>query len=354
MKVIFSISPDRTSHLRWAVLALAIITSISLQASDYGHLAINVRCPGSEQSLSGGVMLVNNTLTQPAELGHKVIVGGSVVTYPTMDHSQIGRQILFSTLVRLTDEREYTDISILDKSINIGSSFYKRAPLSSARMDSLCHLYQMGTLLILNQVVCQSVTECFQSDEYQYYAYTQMISSSHWTVYQRGKGEETITRQDTLLWEGDGISIDRALQELPTREEAAMALTELVGSRMVDRLFVHWQTVDRYLYMDRNSQISTGLTAFRQGRWQQAIEAWLKVYQLPKSKQSISLKAKAAANIAIAYEMMDQLEVAEEWVQAAIRQWDEKESVEAEQEEANLRNYAKQLKKRQIDKTQLP
>ena len=102
-----------------------------------------------------------------------------------------------------------------------------------------------------------------------------------------------------------------------------------------------WQTTRRYIY--ELDELQSGLDYFRYQHWNEAISLWLPCVDGNNKKAA----ACAAANIAIAYEMLGDYASACDYAQRAIRLFGAWKTAYGRQQQANIRYYLAQLQARQ-------
>ena len=102
-----------------------------------------------------------------------------------------------------------------------------------------------------------------------------------------------------------------------------------------------WQTTRRYIY--DMPTLQGGLDAFRLQRWNSAIQQWLTIVDSKDKKAA----ACAAANIAIAYEMLGDYASACDYAQRASRLFGAWKTAYGRQQQVNIRYYLAQLQARQ-------
>jgi hypothetical protein len=82
----------------------------------------------------------------------------------------------------------------------------------------------------------------------------------------------------------------------------------------------HWVTQERWYYTLPSSTMREAEAFAAQSKWEEAISKWDSFYNSTKNKID---KAKTASNIALGYEMLDDIETAQEWVTIAQKLFDE-------------------------------
>ena len=327
------------------ICLLSLLFALPIAAQQQWYFSVDERYPAVRSDLRATprVMVVNNALVQPQDFGHTTIVDGDSQSNIEVDLSRSILYALFSTTQTLETSGEFDAVELMDISQNSSTNYYTRTPLSYASAEQLCADYQVDALLVLNQLVLYDVIESFPTEDGTYYAYLQAYAQSHWTIHYAGQlRERTFTQADTLLWESNTFyTRAQSLSHLPSRQEALLYLAQELGNRVGGSFAPSWQTTRRYIY--ELDELQSGLDAFRYQRWQDAIRQWL----LPFDGKDKKAAACAAANIAIAYEMLGDYASACDYAQRAIRLFGAWKTAYGRQQQANIRYYLAQLQARQ-------
>ena len=313
------------------------------------------------------VMVVNNAVVQPDAFGHSTVVDGSTQGGIEVDLERALLYTMFSLTQTLETSTEMDAVELLDVSQNQSNNYYSRQLLSTSAARGLLQNYQMDALLVLNQLVVYDVLESFEVEEGGQYAYLQAFAQSHWSVYyaDASRRTATFTQADTLVWESDiKYSRSQALSMLPDRQEALLYIASVLGDRIGASLLPSWVPVRRYLYSDDNTHVQNGLEAFRLQRWEEAIGYWRLVIGsgvqefrgLGDEAKGERLKVKgkdkkaaavAAANIAIAYELLGDYSLACDYANEASRLFGALKTAWGRQQQVNTRYYLEQLRAKQ-------
>ena len=311
------------------------------------------------------VLVVNNALVQPNDFGHSSVLDGNNKSNISVD---LDRALLYSlfSLTRAMEESGALDaVELLDISQNHSTNYYSREAMSPVAVNNLLKTYDVDALLVLNQLVLYDVLEAFEGYDGAQYAYMQAFAQSHWNVYYadaRRRGQ-VITHADTLVWEANkGYTRSQVLEQLPDRQEALLYLASTLGANMGKSLVPNWVSVNRYLYNDDNHHVQAGLEAFRYQRWEKAIGHWQQALGsgvqefrgsgVESNVESRKLKVKedkkaaavAAANIAIAYELLGDYALACDYASEASRLFGALKTAWARQQQVNIRYYLEQLR----------
>lgn len=325
---------------------LLVLCSLPTFSQQQWYFSVDERYPAERQQLQGKhrILVVNNALTQPQDFGHSTILDGENTGNVEIDLSRSVLYCLFATTQSMESTGEFNAVELMDISQNHSTNYYSRTPLTFSQAERLCADYQADALLTLNQLVLYDVVESFPTDEGTYYAYLQAYAQSHWTIHYAGQTREaTFTQADTLLWESQ-LHYTRAqsLSDLPSRQEALLYLARELGNRMGSSFAPSWQTSRRYIY--ELPDLQAGLDAFRLQRWNSAINQWITIVDSKDKKAA----ACAAANIAIAYEMLGDYASACDYAQRASRLFGAWKTAYGRQQQANIRYYLAQLQARQV------
>ena len=143
----------------------------------------------------------------------------------------------------------------------------------------------------------------------------------------RQKPVFTVTLADSLEWD-----IDPGLSDKVIVEEMAFAAAIAAGRALVP----YWSPATRQYFDGENVTVRDAGVNVRKGNWERARELWQKAYSSTGSKKK---QARLAYNLALASEMLDDIEGAERWVN---------EAYEKAAEGSDL-HYAAKLYKRQVE-----
>lgn len=306
-----------------AVLGLFLLTHSA--AAQQWHTTIEIAYPAQitlPQQISE-LLLVNNTVAHP-----DVPLGA------------------FYTLMAASETLEGSDYlpSVLETSQNESGSIYRKQLLSAQKVDSLLTLYGSDALLVLNQQIVHPTTESFATQSDTYYAYVEAIAATHWTLYYRKDANAPLPERiagrnlqyaDTLYWESEAENIQEAVAALPSMEEARNEMCVYIGEHLASRFLPQIETEDRYLY-DLGKD-DAGMQYFARKQWQQAIDAWAQ----PQSDNKAA--AYAAANSAVAYELLGDIDSACAAAEKSITYFSALRSSDARQQAVNMRYYLEQL-----------
>lgn len=336
---------ENTQAIRRLWIAVVLIGITLPMSSQQWAFWIDEYTPAKQSFLQDAqsVMVVNNTLPQPAAFGHSVAMDGNTAGSEEVPLDEAPLHCLFAMTQSMDESAEYQRVELLERTQNTSSNYYARQLLSPNQMQAICQQYQVDALLILNQLVLYNLLESYATES-QYGAYLQAYAQAHWTVYRANGSVRSFSTADTLLWESNmGYTRAEVLRQLPSTQEALLYLAQEAGTTAAQQLTPSWQPTRRYLYDQDNPLLQAGLDSFRHQRWQEAIRLWLSCVERKDKKAA----ACAAANIAIAYEMQGDYASACDYARRAIHLFGAWKTAYGRQQQVNIRYYLAQLQTRQ-------
>lgn len=324
---------------------LYLICSMPLLAQQQNYFFIDEYQPAMRSSLQGSprILIVNNAVQQPTTFGHNTIVDGASQGDTPIDLNQSILHCLFAATQTLEYSQYFTSVQLMDICQNTSNNFYSRQQLTYEQTQRLFADYQVDAILSLNQLILYDIVESFPTDAGTFYAYQQAYAQSHWSIHYAGQLRPVpFTQADTLLWESPLLyTRTKTLDYLPDRQEALIYLAQSLGERVASSFSPSWHTTRRFIYL--MDELQTGIDAFRLQRWGEAIQLWEPCLNSNNKKAA----ATAAANMAIASEMMGDFASASFYAHQAVRLFGSWKTAYARQQQANIRYYLEQLQARQ-------
>lgn len=121
-------------------------------------------------------------------------------------------------------------------------------------------------------------------------------------------GEEkpmaTALANDSIYW---------FLSQMSTSEERISEASELGAEQITLQLVPSWNTVQRYYYAGGSVDMRDAAVYVRQNQWEDAFSAW----QRAQKQKSKKVRMRSAFNMSLYYELRDDIENAEKWLQQA-------------------------------------
>ena len=340
-RILFYISPCIKRAFALCLL-LTLFLSLSAQqrwfSVDVRHPAV-VTLPQEAQEVAS-ILLVNNSVVQPEDFGHQNTAGDKTIENSSVDLTDAARQLLFGAEKMLFEQECFGEITMLEASQNSGS-FFRQQPLSSQKADSLCVSYGVEALLVLNQLVLYDKSEIYITVNGTYANLLTAYCSAQWSFYLYGKASPfRFSVADTLYWDAEERTLDRLAPAMPERQEALLYLAHDAGERMAQNIVPQWTQEDRFIYLTKRGELSSGLEAFTRQDWLSAIQSWQIAAQEADNDLTV---AYAFADMAVAAEMAELPKEAVKYVDKAIEHLYKLNTSEARRQIINLRYYKTQI-----------
>ncbi len=144
----------------------------------------------------------------------------------------------------------------------------------------------------------------------------EVITAAVWAVYDP-YAQKVIERKimiDTIFWNNyneDGKKVKDS--KLPPRKVALKIAAQLVGENYSKRFFASWQTVNRVYSVPPPADFSIAAAYVDKGDWENAIAIWERYAPDKNGRMAIH----ARYNLALAYEMKDDIDTALKWLALA-------------------------------------
>ncbi len=270
-----------------------------------------VTLPDNVQSL----VVVNNVVQQPDNVGHNHLPIGHSQSERVEASSDSVAIFYTEALTQFLDEEEYFYLVFYyNEPLRNDTHFFQEQPLMPETMTRLREETGADAVISLDMLfIHTNKRDHFKQQGYTYSELTGKIKSTLRVYMPTMEGKiPTVHYEDSLRWEGFDIQDDRVYSEamIPSREEAMKILAVQAAEKMTRVFSPHWVRQDRWYYTSGSSLMRKGASLARRSKWPEAIAKWETYYRTQSNKID---KAKAASNIAFAYEMKGDMEAAYTW-----------------------------------------
>lgn len=144
------------------------------------------------------------------------------------------------------------------------------------------------------------------------YARLTLLGVASWRFYDL-RQRKIIDRwnvMDTLTYYGEGQTVNQALGDVPGRYESLMEMADKTGTQYGQQIAPSWEPVTRIYLSDNSEPIETGRRAAARDDWETAAREWKKTTDDKNTRRA----AMAAFNLAVASEVLGNLEMARYWL----------------------------------------
>lgn len=146
----------------------------------------------------------------------------------------------------------------------------------------------------------------------------EVITAAVWAVYSPFEQRliERKTMIDTIFWNGyDASGNYNRNAKLPPRITALKIASQMVGENYSKRFFASWENVNRMYSVPPLPDFAMADEYVQKGEWDNAIMLWNRYADDSNGKMAIN----ARYNLALGYEMKDDFDTAEKWLNAALQ-----------------------------------
>jgi hypothetical protein len=257
------------------------------------------------------ILIVNNSIPQPHSLDHTEMRGDKV-DFVSVNTDSLAIFCIAALYEDLLQNGFFNNIDFELNSINADTDFYQIPSVRQKDVAGLLAKYGADLLIALDRIrVRDKITDAFDEFEQIYISTLEAVYETNWSICDNsGRQHLKVNFSDTIYWDGYANSLKNARAKLPDRESALIDGALYTGQRTVNRFTPYWEKEDRYFFNPSNKRMREAMDAVRSRKWESAIEIWKKNLEPGESKR---LQAFAANNIAIAYEILGDIDEAIEY-----------------------------------------
>ncbi|MDR0422373.1 MAG: DUF6340 family protein [Proteiniphilum sp.] len=261
------------------------------------------------------VAIVNNVVQQPDEVGHDSIPIGHTLAERTKASSDSVAVFYTEAFAQFLNEEDYFQrVIYYGKPLRDDNDFFLEKPVDPETMNRIRKETGADAIISLDKLIIETKKRGHFLQ--QGYIYADMAAKIHSTLrvyFPTMEGKiPAIQYNDSIRWEGFDIRDGKTYADviLPSREEATKILAVKAAEKMTYVFAPHWEMQDRWYYTLPGSLMREGETYAKGAEWSKAIERWETFFNSSSGKTD---RARAAGNIALACEMMDDMARALEW-----------------------------------------
>lgn len=295
------------------------------------------------------MLIVNNSAVQPAVVGHTnrpLFKPAEAVAVSTDSVALFALSVLAEEM-DATGFFESVDLQL--EPVQPDRKFDEIIPLQYATVRQLCDSFDVDVILSLDHMQVRDELGEYYDEEWSLcLAALDVRMETLWSVHYPDEIATTAVHfKDSLFWESESYSLNDAVDNLPDRQDALIDAALWAGQNSAKRFIPYWEQSDRYFYDPDDARMKQGMDSVYVRNWAGAAALWQTVYD---TADKVKLKAEAANNLAIAYEILGDYDQAYTYASQA---FDLFASRAVSHTEALLRlaNYMNELKRRKEEIT---
>lgn len=252
-------------------------------------------------------------------------------------------QITTESLAKaIAAENYFDEVVICDSLLYNSDSIILQNTLSQQQVKELTQLLETDFIISVDGILLEAKHEIAPQPAWQVYQGILDVKIHPFiSIYlpTRQKPLLTIHDTDSIFWREFGNSEEEVIHQMPSKESVIAQSSEYASEAIVKKLLPTWKNAQRFYFIGAGAEMRDGDVYVREGNWEKAIESWQVIYDTQKGKR----KMQAAYNLALGYEMQDNIEKACELIVEAEKIATEINDTYNQQQ---ISSYAKELQKR--------
>lgn len=289
------------------------------------------------------LLIVNNSVVQPATYGHRNELLGEKTKSVTVNTDSLAVFCLSVVNEEFNKYGFFNTTQLHLPSVNTKGSFLIAMPPKMDTLKVLAGEYGANAVLSLDKIkVSDKIVEYFNEESNSFYAILEANYESNWSVTYPGQNSSTqFSFKDTIYWDYESYQRKKAIAGLPNRYNALIDGALYVGQNAMKKFVPWWDKEERYFFMTDNKYMVRAMDSVTVKNWKEAVIIW----QQGMKNASKSLQAKILNNIAIACEIMGDMDKAKQSILKAIEVYESNQVMNYDHY-FSLRKYKEQLIKR--------
>lgn len=212
----------------------------------------------------------------------------------------------------LADQNYFDAVIICDSALRAKDHFPRESTLGLSEVNELAANLNADAIIALENLELKEVSETFFIPELSGYIGTTDVKI-HPTVRvylpNRSYPLVSITANDSVFWEEH----NRVAKVINT-EQMIREASEFAGFIPIRHIIPTWTTENRVYYINGSVDMRDAVVYVKENNWPEAYELWQRAFQSAKPK----LQMRSAFNIALYYEISDQMDESEIWIRKAM------------------------------------
>ncbi|WP_106831134.1 DUF6340 family protein [Parabacteroides pacaensis] len=299
----------------------------------------------------GKVVIVNNAVAQPAELGHSRELFGKLSSDTIKADSAVWEACEFLMQV-LAEQKFFNEVLLLKDTIRTDESYFIDRKLSFGQVKNICERSGADAIISIDKLLFNVRSEISARAE------GYVIGNIHVHVtglirsYLPNRINPLVTIQviDSVNWNQDAGNLVWLRMILPSGEEAIKEAVKHIVAKNYTNFVPYWRNETRWYYTEGGSRWQEATVLAKNEKWTKAALRWEHLYT---SERSNLKKAKAALNLALVMELQEDFEKALDWANKGISLFKKAGETKSERDIHITQLYIDTLKERIKEKEKL-
>ena len=190
--------------------------------------------------------------------------------------------------------------------------------INTRKLTNIADSLQVDGIILLKKFSLDSrLKKEHDSYDYvdEYYLNFKITSKAKWKIFNRLNREfiDTYDYKENFIWESLANSRIRAIADLPDYHKTFKEAAYWTGYDYAERIFPVWEENIRIYYARGNEVMNKAQEKVENNNWKEAIRLWKRNLTHPEDE----MVSRSAYNIALAMEMMGEIDLALKWAKKA-------------------------------------
>ncbi|NDV58657.1 DUF6340 family protein [Bacteroides sp. 519] len=221
------------------------------------------------------------------------------------------------SLAETVAEANYFDeVIISDSTLRANDIRVRQTTLSQIEVNDLTEELDVDMIIALESIQLKAIRSVSYFIEGGYLGTVDVKMYPNVTLYlpNRKAPLASVNATDSIFWEGVFATQVRAQTQVISDSKIIEEASALAGTLPVKHILPYWKTVERVYYTSNKADMKDASRLVKRGMWDEAFNLWSQIHQSKKAKDQMV----TALNIALYYEVKDDLDQAILWGEKAL------------------------------------
>lgn len=292
--------------------------------------------------------VVNNAVIQPQNVGHKeLVLGREINSEISVPNDSIDIILMESLGNNLNNTNLFESVYLYEYPSRTDNNYLETEPLSEEKLREIGKETNADGILSIDKIFFETNTNSIPAYDYDLDSFNTLDLEINCKLrYYSNLGKpisSEVEVKDTVFWI-EGVVLGRIIGDPnPSRENALKVGAELLGDLISSKITNNKESVVRQYYGDTK----TATKLAEENKWTEATNEWMNAFSKENNHKK---KARIANNIALGYELTDNIEEALKWINTAVDLFSEEQKTSIDYEYLNTaKSYREELKQRLED-----
>lgn len=293
------------------------------------------------------IVIVDNSVPQDRNIGHaEYIHGKRTDSQISIDTDSLNHLLVANLFEKVADKEYFDDVILYEQPLREDADFSEALPLDTAIAKEICIANNADAVLSLDRFL---LTTTSNEEDFDFGATLKVLDAKmdvRFQVYSNeGKAiSPPLYINDSIYWAATYSNNIPIADSLPSRNQAVKEATQYMAGKIADALAPYWSNEPRWYFGD----VKPANKMMLNNDWAGALSLWKSAYE--KEEKNIKKKARLANNIALAYELSDEMREALKWITISCDLFTKKEETSFDTENlTRATNYKNDLLTRYSD-----